>query len=62
MRIDDDLAGFLTFPYRVAAGEFGITGSVVGGRKLKSSVPVWLRAGSLPMGFSWSLYFCQSVG
>jgi hypothetical protein len=62
MRINDELGRWFTFPYRLTAAELGLAGHVVGGRRLRAQDLVWLRAGSLPMGFPGSLFFCQSVG
>ena len=36
MRIDDDLGRWFTFPYRLTAAELGMSGHVVGGRRLRA--------------------------
>jgi hypothetical protein len=41
----------------------GIVGHTVSGKRLGPDDSFWLAAASLPMGHSWSLYFCQrSIG
>ena len=46
----------------VKAGRLGLVGKVIDGRVLTKSCLVWPMFKSLPMGFSWSLYFCQEAG
>lgn len=46
----------------VLAKKVGISGKVLDGVTLAADDEVWPCARSLPMGFSWSLCFCQEIG
>ena len=43
------------------ARELGLTGSIISGVKVEADTQIFPCSGSLPMGFSWSLYFCQDA-
>ena len=45
----------------LTAGELGLTGDELEGSQLRSHDVVYPMPGSLCMGFSWSLYFCQRI-
>ncbi|CAE7731551.1 unnamed protein product [Symbiodinium sp. CCMP2592] len=45
----------------LTAGELGLTGDELEGSRLRSHDVVYPMPGSLCMGFSWSLYFCQRI-
>ena len=45
----------------LTAGEAGLVGQTLGGVVLDNKDLVSPAAGSLPMGFSWSLFFCQAT-
>lgn len=47
---------------RATAKELHLVGTVVSGNTLLPDDAVYLAWASLPMGFSWSLYFCQRAG
>ena len=57
-RFRPELAAFFCIGVASAA-ELKMVGQRVGGKTLVASDAVELAWGSLPMGFSWSLYFCQ---
>ena len=41
--------------------EFGLGGGIVSGERVSDDTEIFPCAGSLPMGFSWSLYYCQLI-
>ena len=53
--VEDDLSDYFALEHDFTASDFGLTGHVFGGRELQSAV--WVALRSLPVGFSWSLYF-----
>ena len=58
MRICKELSAYFCLP-AVTAGELRMTGEYLDGVLLKADTLLCPAAGSLPMGFSWSLFFCQ---
>ena len=61
LRISSKLGSLFTFPMPVPAGAIGAEGSWYRGKRLERDDMVDICAGALPMGFSWSLYFCQTA-
>lgn len=61
LRIGIELAEYFCFPWGLPAREFGLTGSVISWTVVGPDTNVYPCSGSLPMGFAWSLYFCQSI-
>jgi hypothetical protein len=59
LRIHLDLGEYFAYPYAVPAREFGLVGRTISGQQIFDGDSVWPCAASLPMGFSWSLFFCQ---
>ncbi|CAK0840930.1 unnamed protein product, partial [Prorocentrum cordatum] len=60
-RIDRGLSGyFCTRP--ALAGEVGLAGTKLGGRRLEADARLVPACAALPMGFTWSRFFCQEVG
>lgn len=59
MRIESPLGRWFCFPVGTAKN-FRLTGRIVEGRRLRSDV-AYPCAGTLPMGWSWSLYSAQSA-
>ena len=53
--VDDDLSDYFALEHDFTASDFGLTGHVFGGRELQTAV--WVALRSLPVKFSWSLYF-----
>ncbi|CAK0813240.1 unnamed protein product, partial [Prorocentrum cordatum] len=51
---------FCTRP--VLAGEVGLAGTGLGGRRLEADARLVPACAALPMGFTWSLFFCQEAG
>ena len=60
-RIDRELSGYFCMR-AVLAGEVGLAGSRLGGRRLGADARLVPACAALPMGFTWSLFFCQEVG
>ena len=61
LRIGLELGSLFTFPEPVPAGAIGAVGQMYRGKILKKFYMVHLCAGALPMGFTWSLYYCQTA-
>ena len=59
LKIGDAYGEFFCYPYKVTAKEMKLVGKVYNGRRLRPDDEFWLAATSLPMGHSWSLFFCQ---
>ena len=60
-RIDRELSSFFCMR-SVLAGEVGLAGAFLGGRRPGADARVVPARAALPTGFTWSLYFCQEVG
>ena len=58
LRISIELGEIFCYP---PAFEFGPGGTVISGVTVDDSTEVFACAGSLSMGFSWSLYFCRII-
>ena len=61
LRIGPVLGSLFSFPEPVPAGAIGAEGMMYRGKRLKKHDMVDLCAGALPMGFTWSLYYCQTA-
>ena len=61
LRIDLELAEYFSFSWILPAREFGLAGTMVSGVVVSADTEVFPCSGSLPMGFSWSLYFCRRI-
>ena len=61
LRISQELAEYFSFPWSLPAREFGLGGCVVSGQVVGPETEIFPCSGSLPMGFSWSLYFCRDI-
>ena len=60
MRIDPSFSKWFGLGQATAA-ELGIANSYIDGKLVPPGHLFDLAWGSLPMGFSWSLYFCQKI-
>ena len=60
MRIPKALSRYFCLP-AVSADELGLSDTFLDGVLLRPGTLLVPAAGSLPMGFSWSLFFCQQV-
>ena len=60
-RIDRPMSGYFCLR-PVAAAELGLGGRMLGGRRLRDDSLIVPACAALPMGFTWSLFFCQEVG
>lgn len=60
LRIPDWLAEFFCLK-PIPCEWVGMDGKNLGGRILSKGVEIYLMAGSLPMRFTWSLYFAQTI-
>eukprot|EP00959_Pyramimonas_sp_CCMP1952_P300439 6284059-Pyramimonas_sp.AAC.1 len=60
-RLPEGLASYFGFGV-ATAGELNVVGSTMGGVVMGVDDPVDIGWASLPMGFSWVLYFCQQAG
>ena len=59
--IDLELAEYFCLPWSLPAREFGLGGTMVSGELVSGDTEIFPCSGSLPMVFSWSLYFCQKI-
>ena len=57
--MSDELGDMFRLEEGFTADEVGLVGSTVGGRVLRSGDKVHAACRSLPMGFSWSLFYAQ---
>ena len=60
MRIPYSLSRYFCLP-EIRAGDVGMDGCYLDGQLLEKYSLLCPAAGSLPMGFSWSLFFCQDA-
>ena len=60
-RIDRGLSSYFCLR-SVTAQEIGVTGEIIGDRSAVPDRRLVPACAALPMGFTWSLYFCQEVG
>ena len=60
MRILRELSRYFCLGVFTAA-ELGLTGTLLDGQTLRADSRLCPAAASLPMGFSWSFYFCQQA-
>ncbi|MCH1571346.1 MAG: hypothetical protein L7S64_08375, partial [Longimicrobiales bacterium] len=61
LRISQELSEYFAFPWSLPAQALGLPGSVISGITVAADTEIYPCSGSLPMGFSWSLYFCQDI-
>ena len=55
----ESMSPWFAFPYDVLAGDFEVA-TADSGETVSPDMRVWPCARSLPMGFSWSLFYCQA--
>ena len=60
-RLSESISRWFCYP-KGTAKEFGLTGSLLGGRQLRDEDLVWPAAAALPMGWSWSGHFAEAAG
>ena len=58
MRMPEWLSDFFSLPFDLCAGDLGLVGTLLGGKRLRHHDRVSVAANNLPMGFTWSLFFC----
>ena len=59
LKIGLEYGQYFCYPFEVTAKEMGLVGHIVEGVRCTPTTSFWLCASALPMGHSWSLYFCQ---
>ena len=59
--LTDELSDLFCLDESFTAADFDYTGQVFDGHVLAADAQVWCASRSLPMGFSWSLFFAQDV-
>ena len=48
-------------PFELFSGDLGLTGTLLGSKRLRHHDRVSIAANNLPMGFTWSLFFAQKI-